>query len=63
MKGERVDNCTRHRVTIGKENIYIITGEDGSVFVKFPFENRTENEKLRQYIDAICEKISEIARG
>jgi len=44
----------------GDENLYLLEGSDGSWVCKFAYENRTEYEKTRQYMDAVLDKIGEL---
>lgn len=56
---EEID-CIRHIAHVGEDKLYLLQSADGSWMCKFAFENRVENEKVRQYVDTILEKISEV---
>lgn len=50
--------AVRVRTTIGKEtNIYVSVGAD-QCFAKFAYENRPENQQVRDIITAVCDAVS-----
>ena len=60
MAAVESDDCKRHIVKVGEQELYLLEGCDGSWICKFAYENRVEFEKARQYVDAVLDKIGEI---
>lgn len=52
------DHCIRVQTTIHQEkNLYVlITAKE--CIAKFAYENRPENEKLREIINAVCDAVT-----
>jgi len=55
-------NCVRKRIVIGGENFYLVVGQD-FVTATVPYENRPENQKLREIVDELCKHITEALGG
>jgi hypothetical protein len=54
--------CVRRKVVIDGENYYLTIGTDFA-HATTPFENRPENEKLREVVDMVCAVITETQGG
>lgn len=62
VTGQEAGDGTRHRVTLGGENFYLMAFiENGvpSIATTVPYENRPDKADLRQIVETLCQTANE----